>query len=63
LKNENNVLFGWVIVDDNYIKLNRENYKSPLQLYIKNKFMVDSVTRLEQEKNSAVKIYWKSLLP
>lgn len=52
-------LNGWVIDQENEIKHNETFYKSPLQFYIKNDFIICSEIRIENEKLSAVKINWK----
>ena len=59
IKKNNTSLNGWVIDQENEIKLNATFYKSPLQFYIKNDFIVCSEIRIENEKLSAVKINWK----
>ena len=59
IKKNNTSLNGWVIDQENEIKHNATFYKSPLQFYIKNDFIVCSEIRIENEKLSAVKINWK----
>ncbi len=59
LKQNNLVLNGWVIDHNNDIKTNGDFYKSPLEFYMKNDFMIDPETRLELDIISAVKIQWK----
>ena len=58
LKKHNAELNGWVIDHDNDIKINGEQYKSPIDFYLKNNFEVVSENRLENEVLSAVKINW-----
>lgn len=59
IKKNNTSLNGWVIDQENEIKYNATFYKSPLQFYIKNDFIICSEIRIENEKLSAVKINWK----
>lgn len=59
IKKNNTSLNGWVIDQENEIKHNATFYKSPLQFYIKNDFIIYSEIRIENEKLSAVKINWK----
>ena len=59
IKKNNTSLNGWVIDQENEIKHNATFYKSPLQFYIKNDFIICSEIRIESEKLSAVKINWK----
>lgn len=59
IKKNNTSLNGWVIDQENEIKHNATFYKSPLQFYIKNDFIICSEIRIENEKLSAVKINWK----
>jgi len=56
LKQEHNFFFGWVIDHDNDIKLNGENYDSPLPFYLKLGGEVLSNSRLDTEIVNAVKI-------
>ena len=60
IKKNNTSLNGWVIDQENEIKYNATFYKSPLQFYIKNDFIICSEIRIENEKISAVKINWKA---
>ena len=59
IKNNETELNGWVIDHNNDLKLNGENYHSPLKFYLKNGFACNADTRLETEKLSAIKIEWK----
>ena len=59
LKENESVLNAWVIDKDKAIKLNGEIYKSPLNFYLKNGFLLCPEIRFENEKMSAVKIIWK----
>lgn len=59
IKKNNRSLNGWVIDQENEIKHNATFYKSPLQFYSKNDFIIYSEIRIENEKLSAVKINWK----
>ncbi|MEN2414558.1 GNAT family N-acetyltransferase [Flavobacterium mesophilum] len=60
MKNNFDVLNGWVIDHENDKKQNGENYKSPLLFYVKNDFEIFSDIRIENEIISAVKINWKN---
>ncbi len=59
IKKNNTNLNGWVIDQENEVKQNEEIYKSPIPFYIKNGFEVLPDIRIENEKMSGVKIYWK----
>jgi GNAT superfamily N-acetyltransferase len=59
LKQDNEVLNGWVTDHDRYMKTSGARYWSPLVFYRKNSFEVLHNTRLEIEKLSAVKIRWQ----
>jgi len=56
LKSEEVLLNGWVIDHENYVRQDGEPYKSPLDFYLKNKFVISPWNRLEIEKLSAVRI-------
>ena len=60
LKEDNLVLNGWVIDNNNQLKSNGNLYKSPLDFYIKNEFSIIHNIRLETDKLSAVKIIWNN---
>ena len=51
-------LNGWVIDHGQDKKQNGEFYKSPLNFYLKNGFILLPAIRLELDKMSAVKIEW-----
>jgi hypothetical protein len=59
LKQDSEVLNGWVTDHDRYMKTSCARYLSPLVFYRKNSFEVLHDTRLEIEKLSAVKIRWQ----
>src|SRR6187431_2191678 len=61
LKRNSSILNGWVIDHQNDIKRNKEFYLSPLEFYIKNGFIVEENTRMENDKISAVKIRWERI--
>lgn len=52
------ILNGWVVDNNNYLKLDNSPYISPLDFYIKNGFKVNQNIRLELESFSAVRIIW-----
>jgi len=58
LKEDETVLNAWVIDKEEAIMLNGKIYKSPLNFYLKNGFVLCPEIRLENEKMSAVKIIW-----
>lgn len=58
LKNENDLLNGWVIDHEKDRKRNGQIYKSPLLFYKKNNFQIFPEYRLEIPTLSAVKISW-----
>lgn len=58
LKEDAEILKGWVIDHHLDKKSNGDFYKSPLEFYQKNNFAVIHETRLELEIMSAVKIKW-----
>jgi GNAT superfamily N-acetyltransferase len=61
LKKANKELNGWVIDHEKDVKQNGEQYKSPIEFYKKNKFLVLEDSRIENEKISAIKINWKNI--
>ena len=54
----NTKLAGWVIDHERYKRSNGEPYRSPLNFYLKNGFVIKSDSRLELEHLSAVRIEW-----
>ncbi|MEM7087428.1 MAG: N-acetyltransferase [Bacteroidota bacterium] len=60
-KENQTVLNGWVIDHSNEKKRNGETYISPLNFYLKNRFLLLPESRLEFQKLSAVKIQWKKI--
>ncbi len=61
LKQEENLLNGWVTDHCRYLKADGTTYLSPMQFYLKNGFTVCAGVRLEVEKLSAVKIQWSAV--
>lgn len=61
LKKSKPILNGWVIDHDNDFKANGEIYKSPLEFYLKNDFLILDDFRIENEKISAVKVSWEKV--
>lgn len=59
LKQDEEVLNGWVIDHNNDTKKDGEKYQSPLFFYQKNGFSISPENRLETSTLSAVKITWK----
>lgn len=59
IKKNNTSLNGWVIDQENEVKQKEEIYKSPMPFYFKNGFEILPDIRIENEKMSGVKIYWK----
>ncbi len=58
LKENNEVLNGWVVDHNNHFRSDGEHYYSPLPFYLKNHFEVLSDIRMESELLSVVKIKW-----
>jgi GNAT superfamily N-acetyltransferase len=58
LKENEEVLNGWVIDHENEVKENGEKYRSPVNFYLKNGFVVYPELRLEIPILSAAKIVW-----
>jgi len=59
LKENEEELYGWVVDHDNDRKASGEKYKSPLNFYKRNGFVVVPEERYDNEKVSAVMIRWK----
>jgi hypothetical protein len=59
LKENEELINGWVIDHENDMKQNGESYKSPVQFYLKNGFILYPDIRLEIPILSAVKISWR----
>jgi len=57
-KSRHQKLLGWVIDQDNELRVDGSTYPSPIQFYIKNEFVVMKEVRLETPKISAVQIEW-----
>ncbi len=60
LKKANKELNGWVIDHEKDVKQNGEQYRSPIEFYKKNEFIILEDSRIENEKIAAIKIHWKS---
>jgi len=58
LKLKSDLLNGWVIDHDDYLKLDGTKYASPIQFYLKNGFKAVTEERLENNEISAVKVIW-----
>lgn len=63
LKENESILCGWVIDRADQLKANGMYYRSPLDFYKKNGFIVFPEIRLEADGISAVKIKWMRALP
>lgn len=59
-KSRNKELNGWVVIESNYLKQNKEEYKSPIKFYKKLGFTLFFNEKLESNKMNAIKIQWKS---
>lgn len=57
-KQNNDVLNGWVIPTEGYIKFNGQPYITPIGFYIKQGFKIQDDQILESAKISAVRIRW-----
>ncbi len=60
-KERNSELNGWVIDNDNELKQNGENYKSPIGFYRKNGFEVRTDIQLKKKNINGIKVTWKSI--
>ena len=60
LQAEIDEFYGWEIDHDNDLKVNGENYFSPMPFYIKHGFSILSDKRIESEMLSATKVKWVS---
>lgn len=58
LKENETELNGWVIDHERYKKTDLKYYKSPVNFYLKNGFILREQERIESPKLSAVKIVW-----
>jgi GNAT superfamily N-acetyltransferase len=60
LKSEYDLLFGWVIDHNDDMKINGENYISPMPFYLKHDFEILINIRIENDMIKAVMIKWSS---
>ncbi|MHA6697824.1 hypothetical protein [Chryseobacterium sp. A321] len=60
LKQKEQALYGWVIDGNEEVKKDGTFYRSPLEFYLKNDFVVLENERLELPTLSAVKIVWRA---
>lgn len=60
LKAENQEFYGWVIDHNDDLKLNGEQYKTPMPFYLKHSFEILNDKRIDTEMISAVLIKWIS---
>ena len=58
-KKDRNRLNGWVIKSSDYLKANGAAYRSPVDFYRKNEFLLDNDTFLEAGKVTAIKMSWE----
>lgn len=59
MKLTHNEFYGWVIDHNNDLKLNGENYVSPLPFYLKQGFEIIPDQRIDNEMIQAVLVGWK----
>lgn len=59
MKLTHNEFYGWVIDHNNDLKLNGENYVSPLPFYLKQGFEIIPNQRIDTEMIQAVLVGWK----
>lgn len=60
LKAENQEFYGWVIDHNDDLKLNGEQYKTPMPFYLKHGFEILNDQRIDNEMIKAVLIKWVS---
>ena len=58
LKVENKEFYGWVIDHNDDLKINGENYQSPMPFYLKHGFEILNDIRIDNEMIKAVLIKW-----
>lgn len=58
LKTENKEFYGWVIDHNDDLKLNGEQYLSPMPFYLKHGFKILNDQRIDNEMIKAVLIQW-----
>ena len=58
LKAENKEFYGWVIDHNDDLKINGENYQSPMPFYLKHGFEILNDIRIDNEMIKAVLIKW-----
>jgi GNAT superfamily N-acetyltransferase len=59
MKIHNTRLTGWVIDNNNAVKMNGEIYKSPIMFYLKHGFNIEEKNRIDNELLNAVLISWQ----
>lgn len=58
LKENELILNGWVVDHNNYHKFDTNPYISPLDFYKKNNFKIDPLSRIDNPRLSAVRVFW-----
>ena len=58
-KEQEKELNGWVVDHDRDVKRDGTPYRSPVNFYLKNDFLIIADERLETEHLSTVKIQWR----
>jgi hypothetical protein len=59
-KKRNTELNGWVIDNDEELKQNGENYKSPIGFYIKNGFDIRTDIQKKKKNINGIRVIWAS---
>lgn len=61
LKVDEELLNGWVVEHNNYLRANGKPYQSPIGFYLKNGFIVLPEKRLESPHLLAVQLQWRKI--
>ena len=61
MKEDNEEFYGWVIDHSDDLKVNGENYQTPMPFYLKHGFEILNDQRIDNEMIRAVLIKWKNI--
>lgn len=59
-KEQNTVLNGWVVDNNDEVKQNGAYYKSPIRFYEKNGFQILSDIHIDKKEISGIKVKWQA---